>query len=354
MERYNAQEDHAHCVQVVQQRDREGYVCGLLMPSHARQAYFAIRAFNVEIASIKDVAASRSSTSGNTNNPPPSEGSSLALQMRIQWWRDALEELYAVHEDSEIPRTTTTTKSSLNPLALPSCWHNPIIRSLYYANTNHHHNHNHHTPLLTRRFLERLVEARQHDLTIDQLATMDDALLYAEDTTSSLLYLSLECVGLQNEQADQVASHAGRGIGLTMALRSTIPRLWKGELTIPADAYPGVFPTTYLLQRHAAATASLESPSPSPPYDPDKEDIIRQGFEHVASLASVHLQKAREDQHQIPSSGRSCLLPVVPNLQFLEQLQHYQYDIGTTQQAYDQSKFRTLALIGRAWMTGVF
>jgi hypothetical protein len=29
-------------------------VCGLLMPAHARKSYFAVRAFNVEIASIKD------------------------------------------------------------------------------------------------------------------------------------------------------------------------------------------------------------------------------------------------------------------------------------------------------------
>ena len=34
-------------------RDREGYLCGLLQPRGlSREAYFAVRAFNVEIASV--------------------------------------------------------------------------------------------------------------------------------------------------------------------------------------------------------------------------------------------------------------------------------------------------------------
>lgn len=48
-------EDHKHCVTLVQRRDYEGYLCGLLLPSvAARESYFAICALNVEIASIKD------------------------------------------------------------------------------------------------------------------------------------------------------------------------------------------------------------------------------------------------------------------------------------------------------------
>ena len=48
-------DDHKHCVELVQSRDLDGYLCGLLMPSTAaRDAYFAIRAFNVGVASVKD------------------------------------------------------------------------------------------------------------------------------------------------------------------------------------------------------------------------------------------------------------------------------------------------------------
>ena len=49
-------QDHKHCIEMVQNRDFEGYLCGLLMPSSSQEAYFALRAFNVEIASIKDAS----------------------------------------------------------------------------------------------------------------------------------------------------------------------------------------------------------------------------------------------------------------------------------------------------------
>lgn len=53
--KYQQRDDHKHCVELVQSRDLDGYLCGLLMPSaSARDAYFAIRAFNVEVASVKD------------------------------------------------------------------------------------------------------------------------------------------------------------------------------------------------------------------------------------------------------------------------------------------------------------
>jgi hypothetical protein len=77
--------DEAYCVELVQRRDREAYYCGLLLPARYRDAYFALRAFNVEIASIKDQNRSSSSSS---------PGSALALQLRMQWWRDAVASLY--------------------------------------------------------------------------------------------------------------------------------------------------------------------------------------------------------------------------------------------------------------------
>ena len=50
-------DDRDHCVTLVQKRDYEGYLCGLLLPSAAsRESYFAIRALNVEVAGIKDAS----------------------------------------------------------------------------------------------------------------------------------------------------------------------------------------------------------------------------------------------------------------------------------------------------------
>ena len=142
------------------------------MPAHARKSYFAVRAFNVEIASIKDGHES------HRRRRSAGEGSSPALRMRIQWWRDALGQLYPINDATETPAT--------NILA-PACWHNPVVRALHVVEKESN---------LTRRFLERLLDARDADLDIQQMATMEDAKMYAEDTWASLLYLSLECAGV--------------------------------------------------------------------------------------------------------------------------------------------------------------
>lgn len=144
------------------------------MPAHARKSYFAVRAFNVEIASIKD---------GNERHRA-GQGSSLALRMRMQWWRDALGHLYP--NESPAQSEPSSPQGFLAQTA-ETCWQNPVVRALHYAVEESN---------LTRRFLERLLDAREADLEIQQLATMEDAKMYAEDTWSSLIYLSLECVGV--------------------------------------------------------------------------------------------------------------------------------------------------------------
>jgi hypothetical protein len=152
-------------------------VCGLLMPPGATKAYFAIRAFNVELASVKDSHNLR-----RREQPGQQESSSsVALQMRMQWWRDALKEIY---EDE----MSVAADPILRNLSV-SCWHNPVVRALAQA---------HQQCDLTRRFLERLIDARDYDLNVAQYSSMNEAATYAEDTISSLLYLSLECTGVSS------------------------------------------------------------------------------------------------------------------------------------------------------------
>ena len=73
------------------------------------------------------------------------------------------------------------------------------------------------------------MEAREADLDIPQYETVHDMAQYGEDTVSNVLYLSLECVGLRDEDADTVASDIGVGLGLLTALRSTGFRATQGD-----------------------------------------------------------------------------------------------------------------------------
>jgi NADH dehydrogenase [ubiquinone] 1 alpha subcomplex assembly factor 6 len=104
--------------------------------------------------------------------------------MRMQWWRDALQQIYPEDDTATHYHQQPSVEGFLN-IHHGSCWHNPVVRALFSAVQEKD---------LTRRFLERLLDAREADLEIQQMATMDDILAYSEDTCSSLLYLALETV----------------------------------------------------------------------------------------------------------------------------------------------------------------
>ena len=62
-----------HCAALVREADRDRYLATLFAPAEHRDALFALYAFNVEIARVRDLA----------REPMPGE-------IRLQWWREAL------------------------------------------------------------------------------------------------------------------------------------------------------------------------------------------------------------------------------------------------------------------------
>ena len=166
------------------------------MPPSAREAHFALRAFNVEIAGIKDSsrlvagrAAARGSVEGggglsrfndsNHNGGGNSSSSSMATRLRMQWWRDAISGIYEGHN--------ATADDDDDDYLASSARRNPTIRSLANAVRTHG---------LTHRFLGRIVEAREADLDVSQYRRVRDVAQYGEDTMSNVLYLTLECLGV--------------------------------------------------------------------------------------------------------------------------------------------------------------
>lgn len=145
------------------------------MPKKSQRAFFALRAFNVELASVKGTHNLRKK--GDTGGLPDTP-TTVALQMRMQWWKDALGEIYGE------PTSPPASDPALQNLSI-SCWNSPIVRALNNANEE---------VGLTRRFLDRLIDSRALDLEVRQLATLDESINYAEETVSSLLYLTLESI----------------------------------------------------------------------------------------------------------------------------------------------------------------
>ena len=283
------------------------------MPQEAQKAYFALQAFNVEVASIKD---------GSARLRGGAENSSLALQMKFQRWRDILEDAYNDGGSS--------ADASSDPVACG------LMRAV-------------HDQALTRRFLERLIESREADVESAQSNTVQEMTRYAEESVSSRLYLTLECMGVRDDAADVVASHAGVGIGVLTNLRAAPFRVAMGEIPIPVELLPPSFP--YGMLQDLA-----EEPDTVWPSDQDEQDW-KDAVQQMAMVASGHLSKAQRLQSQIPKQGRTCLLPMIPAMQYLTKLEAepVNFDVFHPDLSGDKwDKVRGLLYLSRSWLTGVY
>ena len=351
-------DDHKHCVELVQSRDLDGYLCGLLMPSTAaRDAYFAVRAFNVEVASVKDGGGlgrrrPRSEASVSSVDAGGDMGemdATLASRLRMQWWRDAVAEMYEEKDgDDESSKPFEPSSAGfLSQTYSASRKHNPIVRELTRASEDVN---------LTRRFLDRMIDAREHDLDVSQYDTVRDLVHYGEATSSSLLYLALECCDVRDGKADEVASRIGASLGIITALRSLVYRANFGEIAIPAD----------IMAKHNVPMQFLLSPpdrfsgAELSPQEKVADEALKLAVREMAHVAGAYLSEARKMQGGVPKDGRAALLPAVGALSYLAKLNGVQYDLFHEDLIAQDGLSSRLGRLGntfsltRAWLTGVF
>jgi phytoene synthase len=130
-----------HCAALVREADRDRYLAALFAPAEHRDALYALYAFNVEIARVRDLA----------REPLPGE-------IRLQWWREAL----AGERAGEV---------SAHPVAAALLA--TLSRYGFVA-----------SPLL------ELIDERIFDLYDEPMATIDALELYAIRTQSPILAMA--------------------------------------------------------------------------------------------------------------------------------------------------------------------
>eukprot|EP00066_Takifugu_rubripes_P010144 XP_003977726.1 PREDICTED: NADH dehydrogenase (ubiquinone) complex I, assembly factor 6 [Takifugu rubripes] len=175
-----------YCLDLVRSRDYDGFVSSLLLPEDARRSSLALRAFNVELAQVKDSVSQKT----------------LGL-MRMQFWKTAIEEIYSDDPPSQ-----------------------PIGTELWRAVRKHN---------LTKRWLLRIITDREKDLDDRAYRNLQELETYSENTQSSLIYLLLECLGVKDVHADHAASHIGKAQGITTCLRATPYHSSRRKVYLPMD-----------------------------------------------------------------------------------------------------------------------
>ncbi|XP_076035583.1 NADH dehydrogenase (ubiquinone) complex I, assembly factor 6 homolog sicily [Oratosquilla oratoria] len=249
-----------YCVNIVRQTDHENFLATLLLPQQARQATFALRALNSEVAQVRDMTTEK-----------------LTGLMRLQFWRDTLEKIYA----GQAPRQ-------------------PIAMELQKAVQRHK---------LSRRWLNQLVDSREDrmdDHPFTSVAAIED---YAEKSNSALYFLILQSLGVQNVQADHAASHLGKAEGIARIIRGVPHLANKRQVILPID----------ILIRHRVSQEDLMRGK--------REQKIKDVMYDIASVAHQHLEHARSLTKDVPKEARVALLPAVGVSAFLKTLQKADFDV---------------------------
>ncbi|XP_049336556.1 NADH dehydrogenase (ubiquinone) complex I, assembly factor 6 isoform X1 [Astyanax mexicanus] len=182
----SAQQHEEYCLKLVRSRDYEGFVCSLLLPEAARRSSLALKAFNVELAQVKDSVSQKT----------------IGL-MRMQFWKTVVEDIY--RDDPPVQ---------------------PVSVELWRAVRKH---------TLTRRWLLRIIAEREKDMEDRAYRNLQELESYAENTQSSLLYLQLETLGVKNVHADHAASHIGKAHGIVTCLRATPYHSQRRRVYLPMD-----------------------------------------------------------------------------------------------------------------------
>ena len=165
--------------------DYDRYLSALFARSSARPHLFALYAFNYEVAK----------TAESVSQP-------IAGQIRLQWWRDAIAELYEGHIRAH-----------------------EVVQVL--AETVRAHD-------LPRELFDGLIDARENDLIEAPFAGMEALEAYCDATSGNLMRLALRILGAR-DSFDDAAQGFGIAYALTGLLRAIPFHARAGRLMLPAS-----------------------------------------------------------------------------------------------------------------------
>lgn len=256
-----------YCLDLVRKHDHDHFMCALFLPKLQRRSVLAVRALNVEAALIRDSV--RDPTMG---------------RFRCQFWIDSISNLNKSAKESKEKEETYVSLAMAERVHSGQIEVNPVLKELQIAVNNHG---------LSIPFLKRLINARMDQLHETPFVTFEDLEKYNEQTTSTVLYLTLACLNESSLQADHAASHLGKALGLVTHLRSIPYYASKGKVLLPLD----------LSAKYGVVQQQLLTGQTSEPLHACVHDI--------ASQAYVHLNTAKSMISELPSNLRPAFLPYV-------------------------------------------
>lgn len=176
----------SYCAEQVRRYDHDRYLCLLFARDERRWALFALYAFNLELAKIREIVSEP-----------------IIGQVRLQWWREVIDGIF-------------TGKARQHE----------VIQPLAQAVERYG---------LSREPFDKLIDARGLDLSDEppaDLAALED---YADGTSATLQASALEILAVEGDAARDAARHTGIAWALTGLIRAVPFHASAGRLTLPKD-----------------------------------------------------------------------------------------------------------------------
>jgi NADH dehydrogenase [ubiquinone] 1 alpha subcomplex assembly factor 6 len=245
---------------LLRRHDRDRFQTALFAPADRQEALVALYAFNYEIARVRE----------SVTEP-------MLGQIRLQWWREVVAAAFA----DEPPR------------------HHLVAVPLTAAIRGYG---------LTRAHFDRLIDTRERDLVDEPPADFAALENYAEGTSSPVVQLALEVLGVRQPDAHETGRRVGIGYALAGLLRAMPFHAGAGRTFIPEEivARVGLDLRDYSAQRDTSA--------------------LRAAARKIAEAAIGHLRAARERRPTLPRAGLAAVLPAIVAERFLARLRRGGYD----------------------------
>ncbi len=159
--------------------DYDSYLIRTFIPKSRQDAYDAFRALNLELVRLPELVSN------------PTIG-----QMRIQFWRDAVNNTFAGRPPKE-------------PIMILL---HKVLQELSHASPDS-------SPSSIRFWLLRLINTRATYMDNRPFTGLSSLEEYAENTYSTLMYSTLAALPIRSVEMDHLASHIGKACGIVAVLR---------------------------------------------------------------------------------------------------------------------------------------
>jgi phytoene synthase len=199
------QDTFDYCEALVRAADRDRFVATLFAPAEHRGPLFALYAFNIEIARVREVA----------REP-------LAGEIRLQWWHDVLAGVGRGEVEG-----------------------NPVVAALRKVMTRYR---------LPAERLTALIEARRFDLYDEPMATLADLELYAQRTATGLMTLAGQILGAGAAAEDALVRHVGLAYAIAGLLKAFPVHAARGQVYVPIE----------ILKRHGTDRGAVAAGQATP------------------------------------------------------------------------------------------